>query len=47
MAVPDAFVTVTLTGYDPAAGVVPVMVPVSAAMVSPIGSPEATNESGA
>ena len=37
----------TLTGYDPAAGVVPVMVPVSAAMVRPIGSPVAENESGA
>ena len=39
VALPAAFVTVTVTGYDPAAGVVPVMIPVLAASVSPAGSP--------
>lgn len=44
---PDAFVTVTATGYEPAAGMVPEMMPVDAAMVSPLGRPVAVNVSGA
>src|SRR2546423_2140874 len=47
VAVPAAFVAVIVTGYDPAAGEVPVMMPVAASMVSPAGRPVAVNVSGA
>ena len=47
VAMPDPFVTVTETGYEPAAGMVPVMMPVDAARVSPLGKPVAANVSGA
>ena len=47
LALPAALVTVTFTGYDPAAGVVPVMMPVSLARESPVGSPVAENANGA
>jgi hypothetical protein len=47
LALPALFVTVTLMGYDPASGVVPEIVPESASMVIPAGSPVAANLSGA
>src|SRR5947208_12447142 len=47
LALPDPFVTVTAIGYEPAAGVVPEMIPVDAAIVTPPGSPVALKVSGA
>src|SRR5437868_1054834 len=47
VAVPAPFVTVTETGYEPATGVVPEIVPDAASMVRPAGRPLAANASGA
>ena len=47
VAVPAELVTVTLKAWEPAAGVVPVMIPVLAASVSPVGNPLAENVNGA
>ena len=44
---PDALLAVTVIGYEPAAGVVPLIVPVPAAIVRPAGRPVAENETGA
>lgn len=47
VAVPAELVAVTVKAWEPAAGVVPVMMPVLAASVSPVGNPEAENVNGA
>src|SRR5450432_3884365 len=46
-ALPLPFETVIVTGYVPAAGVVPLIVPVAAAKVKPDGRPDAANVNGA
>jgi hypothetical protein len=44
---PDPLLAVTATGYDPASGVVPLIVPVLEERVRPDGRPVAVKESGA
>jgi hypothetical protein len=47
VAVPAELVAVTVKAWEPAAGVVPVMIPVLEASVRPVGNPVAENVNGA
>jgi hypothetical protein len=46
-AVPEAFETRSRTLYSPSAVTVPLMMPVDASMLEPVGSPVASKTSGA